>query len=57
MVSKSIPDQIFDEFLESLRKSSLFNEACISRLKKILETDKGISKESIISALGSQAEK
>lgn len=57
MVTKSIPERIIEEFIESLKKSRLFDDALVQNMKKLIESDKGISRKDIMAVISSGVEK
>lgn len=57
MVTKSIPERIIEEFIESLKKSRLFDDALVQNMKKLIESDKGISRKDIMAVISSEVEK
>lgn len=57
MITKSIPERIIEEFIESLKKSRLFDDALVQNMKKLIESDKGISRKDIMAVISSGVEK
>jgi len=57
MVTKSIPARIIEEFIESLKKSSLFDDEIVKSMKKIMESEKRISRKDIMTVISSGVEK
>ena len=56
MPEKSIPEQIIDEFIRSLKKSDLISNSKLDKLKKLIESEKVVTKNQMISFLKSEDE-
>lgn len=57
MVTKSIPERIIEEFMESLKKSRLFDDTLVKNIKKLIKSEKGISRRDIMAVISSGVEK
>jgi len=54
MVGKTITEQIIDEFIESLKGDELIDDSILTRLRKLFEKKRGVSKKEIITILESE---
>lgn len=53
MIGKNIPDRILEEFMDSIKKSSLFDDVLAERLKKLIKSEKGISRKDLLDIISS----
>ena len=56
MPEKSISEQIIDEFIRSLKRSDLISNSKLDKLKKLIESERVVTKRQMISFLKSEDE-
>ena len=57
MVTKSIPEKIIEEFIDSLKTSSLFDDVLVKTIDKLVLGEEGVSKKGIMAVISSEVEK